>query len=120
MIKVENVNANVIEVKVPPTLKTNDFELITPSVDALIQQHGKIKLLVDASEFNGWDTLAAFEEHMKFAKNHHQKIACIAIIPGHMWHHWVITLIKMFVHPKIKTFDKNEKTEALQWLGCNS
>jgi hypothetical protein len=34
----------------------------------LIQQ-GKIRLLIDASNFSGWGNIATFERHIGFVKN---------------------------------------------------
>lgn len=116
MIKIEGITSNVVKVSVPETLKADDFRQFAPQADELIRQHGTLKLLLDASKFNGWENVAAFEQHMGFVKSHHQKIERAALIAGHNWQHWVASLVRMFVHPDIRAFDKNQEKEALQWL----
>jgi hypothetical protein len=116
MLKIENITSNIVKVTVPETLKADDFQKMALQADALIQKHGKIKLLVDASQFNGWENITAFERHMRFVKSHHQKIERAALIAGHTWQHWVAGIVRIFVHPEIKVYDKNQQKEAMQWL----
>jgi hypothetical protein len=54
----------------PDKLKTDDFRQIAPQVDSIISRYGKVRLLIDASGFNGWENIAAFENHAGFVKNH--------------------------------------------------
>ncbi len=57
---------NVLKIVVPEKLKADDFRQIAPQIDSLISQHGKIRLLIDASGFNGWENIVAFEKHADF------------------------------------------------------
>jgi hypothetical protein len=68
MIKTELLSANALTLVPPAKLKTEDFDQIAPPIDSLIRQHVKIRLLIDASGFNGWENIAAFENHAGFVK----------------------------------------------------
>jgi hypothetical protein len=116
MIKIENITANIVKVTVPETLKADDFLQLAPKADAFIRKFGKIRLLVDASQFNGWENTAAFEKHMGFVKAHQKSVERGALIAGHAWQHWVVGIFKIFVHPEIRVFDKNEADAALAWI----
>ena len=116
MIKTEIISANALKITTPEKLKADDFREIAPQIDSLIIQHGKIRLLIDASGFNGWENIAAFENHAGFIKNHHQKIERIAVIATHDWQHWVIGAVRMFLHPEVKAYDKGQESEALRWI----
>jgi hypothetical protein len=116
MIKTEIISGNALKILAPEKFKADDFSQIAPQVDSLILQHGKIRLLIDASKCNGWKNVAAFEKHVRFVKNHQQKVERIAVIVGHEWQHWLIIAVRMFVHPKVRTYDENEANEAQQWL----
>ena len=61
-------------------------------------------------------TLKAFEKDMAFVKSHHNKIERVAVIAGHTWQHWVVGTLKLFVHPEIQVFDKDEAAKALKWI----
>jgi hypothetical protein len=116
MIKTEVISGNVLRITAPEKLKADDFRLIASQVDSIISQHGKIRLLIDASGFNGWENIVAFEKHAGFIKTHQKKVERIAVIAGHDWQHWLIGAVRMFVHPQVKAYDKSNENEALQWI----
>jgi hypothetical protein len=115
MIKTEIISANALKIVAPDKLQADDFRQIAPQIDSLISRHGKIRLLIDASGFNGWENIAAFEKHAAFVKDHQQKIERIGVITAHEWQHWLIGAIRIFVHPEVRAFDKSHANEALQW-----
>lgn len=116
MIKIENISGNILKVTPPEKLQVDDFARIAPQVDAFVGQYGKVKLLIDATKFGGWENLQAFENHMGFVKGHHRKVEAIAILAGHDWQHWVAGTASLFLHPAIKVFDKSQEGEAREWL----
>lgn len=116
MIKTEIISPNALKIVVPDKLKADDFRQIAPQIDSLINQHGKIRLLIDASGFNGWENIAAFEKHAGFVKDHQQKIERIAVIAAHEWQHWLIGAVRIFVHPEVRADDKSHASEALRWI----
>jgi hypothetical protein len=116
VIKIETLAANALKITVPEQLKAEDFLQIAPQIDSVISEHGKIKLLIDASGFHGWENLSAFEKHVGFVKDHQEKVERIAVIAGHEWQHWLIGTIRMFVHPEIRAYNASDAAEALRWL----
>jgi SpoIIAA-like len=116
MIKTEIISPNALKIVVPDKLKADDFRQIAPQIDSLISQHGKIRLLIDASGFNGWENITAFEKHAGFVKNHQEKIERIAVIAAHEWQHWLIGAVRIFVHPEVRAYDKSHASEALRWI----
>jgi len=116
MIKTELISANALKIVAPDKLKADDFRQIAPQIDSLISQYGKIRLLIDASGFNGWENIAAFEDHAAFVKNHQKKIERIAVIAAHDWQHWLIGAVRIFVHPEVRAYNKSHASEALQWI----
>ena len=116
MIKTEIISANVLRITAPEKLKADDFRHIAPQIDALIGQYGRIRLLIDASGFHGWENIDAFEHHAGFVKNHQQKVERIAVIAAHDWQHWLIGAVRIFLHPEARAYDENHESEALQWI----
>jgi energy-converting hydrogenase Eha subunit G len=49
-------------------------------------------------------------------KSHHKNVERLAVVAGHMWQHWLAALAQVFVHPKIKVFDKDQIEDAREWL----
>jgi len=118
MIKTEIISPNALRITVPVKLKVDDFRQIAPQVDSIIRQFGKIRLLIDASQFDGWENIAAFENHAAFVKSHQQKVERIAVIVVHDWQHWLIGAVRIFAHPDVKAYGKVQESEALQWVAA--
>ena len=116
MIKAENISANASRIIAPKKLQADDFRQIAPQVDTIIYQYSKIRWLIDASGFKGWENITAFENHARFVKNHQQKVERIAVIVGHDWQHWLVGAVRIFLHPEIRAYDKRHENEALQWI----
>ena len=116
MIKTEILSPNALRIVVPVKLKVDDFRQIAPEVDSIIRKNGKIRLLIDASQFSGWENIAAFENHAAFVKSHQQKVERIAVIVAHDWQHWLVGTVRIFVHPDVKAYGREQESEALQWI----
>jgi hypothetical protein len=116
MIKTELISASVLKMIAPHRLRTGDFLELSPEVDSLIAKNGKIRLLIDASRLDGWDDADAAEKHMQFVKEHQKRVERIAIIIQHEWQRWFVAVVRTFLHPQIKAFDKSHETDAMQWI----
>jgi hypothetical protein len=111
-----SLESNMVEIKVTGALNHHDFKELAQKIDPLINRFGSLKLFVDATHFTGWDNSQAAEQHFRFVKEHHKKIDKIAVISGHAWQHWLISVIKIFIHPEIKIFSDHQFPEARNWL----
>lgn len=116
MIETEVISANALKITLADKLKADDFSQVAPQVDSLIRQHETIRLLIDATGFDGWENVAALEKHARFVKDHQQKVGRIAVIAAHDWQRWLIGTVRTFVHPEVKAYDKAHEGEALQWI----
>lgn len=116
MLMIKHGTGNLVELTVTGKLKSEDFKELAEKADTLIKEYGNVRVLIDASGFDGWDNLAAAEGHFGFVKEHHEKVERLAIIAGHMWQHWLAALAHVFVHPKMKVFNKGQAEEAKAWI----
>jgi len=117
MITIEPISARALKITVPEKVKADDFQQLASQIYPLSRQQGKIRLLIDASNFSGWENIAAFERHIGFVKNHHRKVERISVIAGHDWQHWVIRTIRLFVHPEVRVYDKGQARFVCQACG---
>lgn len=116
MFDTEVLSPYALKITAPEKLKAEDFGQLAPQVDAIIAQHGKIRLLIDASHLHGWEDLGAFEKHAMFIRDHQDKVDRIAVIAPHEWQHWLISMMRMFVHPHIKAYDTGHVPQAQLWI----
>ena len=59
MIAAQSISASTVKIIVLEEIKANDFMQLAPRIDSIIQQLGKIRLLIDATDFDGWENIAA-------------------------------------------------------------
>ena len=116
MLTIKHDTGNLVEITATGLLKAEDFRDFKERADALIKEHGHIRILINASDFDGWENREAAEKHLSFVKTHHEKVERLAIVTGHMWQHWLAALAQVFVHPKVKILDRDQVEEARKWL----
>jgi SpoIIAA-like len=116
MINTEVIAPGLLKIVAPEKLAADDFAELAPKVEAMMTQQGDIRLLIDASRLEGWENIAALENHAAFVKAHQQKVARIAVIARHEWQHWLVGAVKVFLHPDVRVFDQGEESAALHWL----
>lgn len=98
-------------------LEAADFTELAKEIDPYIEQNGKLHgVMVDAAAFPGWKDLAALLAHLKFVKNHHQKIQKIAVVSDNSVLTYAPKLASHFVQAEVKHFAHAQKNEALGWL----
>lgn len=116
MIKAERIADGVLKVVAPAKLQSGDFAELALQIEPIIRQKGQLRLMIDASRLAGWKDLAALEEHAAFVKSHQEKVERIAVIAAQEWQRWLISAIKVFLHPEVRVFESGEEGEALRWL----
>ncbi len=116
MIKAEPISANTLKLTPQGKLTAADFRALAPRVDAMIERSGQIRLLIDATQFDGWDSFEGFETHAGFIRAHQRHVERLAVIAGHDWQRWLIDLARMVLHPEAKAFDKADEAEARRWI----
>src|SRR5512140_445411 len=96
---------------------STDFDKLVREVDPYIMEKGKLNgLMIYAKSFPGWDNFAAFLSHMKFVKNHHQKIKKIAAVTGSGFLSIMPQVANHFIQAEVRHFDYDDKNTALDWL----
>lgn len=115
MLKIKH-DDNLLEVTANHRLELGDFDKLYPIVDGLIQKYGTINVLVNASNFSGWESFAAFKADFNFVKGHHQKVNRLAFVIGPFWLCAVALIAKIFLHPEFKVFKEDEVNKAKEWL----
>jgi hypothetical protein len=115
-IKVEAIDSGkALEVSLSGKLAKEDYETFVPAVARLVEQHGKIRLLVMMHDFHGW-TVGAMWADTKFAAHHFRDIERLAIVGETKWQHGMAVFCKPFTRAQICYFDQAETDQARAWL----
>lgn len=105
----------VLIVPVSGRLEKEDYERFVPEMERLIEQHGKIRLLLETHDFHGWDAGALWED-LKFDAKHFNDIERLAIVGEKRWEKGMAIFCKPFTTAKVRYFDKSKRDEALAWV----
>ena len=98
-------------------LESTDFERLAQEIDPYIEEKGMLNgLMIYTEKFPGWDDFAALVSHLRFVKNHHQKIKKVAAVTDAGFVSIVPRVANHFVQADIRHFDYPDKESALDWL----
>jgi hypothetical protein len=115
-VTLKELNAGkVLEVHLTGKLAAEDYDQLVPTVERLVKQHGKIRLLVQMHDFHGW-TAGALWKDIKFDAKHFRDIERIAMVGETKWQHGMAVFCKPFTAAQVQYFDHAQSEKALAWL----
>ena len=109
------ITGNVVEVHITGKLTKEDYEQFVPATEALIKEHGKIRVLFVMHDFHGW-TAGALWDDLKFDLKHFAHIERVAIVGESKWEHGMAIFCKPFTLGKVRYFDISQIDDARKWI----
>jgi hypothetical protein len=103
--------------KVSGKLRHEDYEIMVPMLESAIAgiKSPEIKALIDATELEGWEVRAAWDD-LKLGVKHGREFKKIAILGNKDWQKYVSKVGSWFISGEIKYFE--DASEALEWLNA--
>ena len=111
----ESADGKIVEVKLSGKLQKEDYQHFVPTVEHLINQHGKIRVLLEMHDFHGWE-MGALWEDIKFDVKHFGDIERLALVGESKWEAGMAAFCKPFTKAKIQYFDESKSADALTWI----
>jgi hypothetical protein len=107
----------ILVLKPRESLNKEDFAGISASVDTYLADHASLHgVLIHAEAFPGWENFAGFTAHIRFVRDHHQKIERVALATDSPIARVAEALAKHFAAAEIKHFPFADYEKALSWL----
>jgi hypothetical protein len=106
---------HVLGFKLRGKLHDDDYHRFVPFIEAAIRKNGKVRLLAQFEEFEGWDVGAVWED-TKFAVKHSGDVEKIALVGDRAWEKWMAVLCKPFTVATLEYFDATDLDRAWKWL----
>ncbi|AWF83418.1 STAS/SEC14 domain-containing protein [Microbulbifer sp. A4B17] len=107
----------ILEVSPVGKLTAEDFQLLAAQIDPIIRKQGRIVgLLVNATDFVGWESLVAMISHFRFIRDHQRHIRRIAVISDSPILRFMPSLACHFISAEVRPFPVGESAQALEWL----
>jgi len=109
-------SGKVIGLRLSGKLLHEDYQQFIPKLEALIQEHGSIRCLIEMTEFHGFELRALWDE-IKFDTTHATRIERCAVVGNKTWERWATNLCKpLFFKATIQYFDASKLDEAWEWI----
>ncbi|MBA2114358.1 SpoIIAA family protein [Bremerella alba] len=102
-------------VRITGKLTAADYEHFVPEIEKQISEFGKLRLLVEMHNFEGW-TMGALWDDVKFDAKHWGDIKRLAIVGESKWESGMAVFCKPFTSANVKYFDHTKLEEAKKWL----
>lgn len=111
----EKNEGKLLEVHATGKLTKEDYERFVPEVERLINQHGRMDVMFEMSDFHGWEPGAVWED-TKFAFKHISDIRRLAVVGETKWQEWMTAVCRPFTKATIRYFDHSAVEDANTWL----
>ena len=105
----------VLEIIATGRIEKADYEQLVPAIEALIEQRGRVRMLIELRDFEGW-TAGALWEDLKFDYRHFSDIERIVVIGESAWAKGVTAFYKPFTRAEVRFRGPDELEEARDWL----
>ena len=99
-------------------LEAADFDRLSARLDPYLEEAGALGgMMIVAEHFPGWDDFAALTSHVRFVREHHQKIRRVALVTSDALVSVIPRFASLFVDAEIRAFPMHARDEALLWVG---
>lgn len=98
-------------------LEEGDFTALSSQVDTYLAQNVMLRgVLIRAKSFPGWKDFGALLAHLKFLRDHLQRIEKVAVVANGVIATIMPGIAGHFVHAEVKHFDFACEDAAWEWL----
>jgi hypothetical protein len=99
------------------SLRREDFTALAAAVDPFLEESGELRgVLVDAPSFPGWADFAALVSHVRFVRDHHQRVRRIALVTDSPVLSVAPAIARHFLSAEVRRFEPGSRADALAWI----
>ncbi len=118
-IQTDGSAANHVVVRVTGKLTKDELIQFGKDFELFVHDRGKLRVLFDATEFDGWDSGGALWQEAKFDLKHLSNIDRLAMVGAKRWQQALEAAIKPFAHSTMRYFEASDMQAAHDWLISN-
>ena len=109
--------AGVLLVQPDSRLNRDDFQSLAAVVDPYILETGFLRgLIIHVETFPGWENLVGMVEHFRFVRDHHKKIARVALVTDSKLAKFMPGIAGHFISAEISLFPYSDLDAAKVWV----
>lgn len=107
---------NALHLSLSGRLDRKDYEKWVPEFESLVEKHGKLNILVELVDFEGWDAGGLWED-LKFDAKHFNDVKRLALVGDKTWEKFMAKVCKPFTSAEVKYFEPEQIADARTWIG---
>jgi hypothetical protein len=93
--KLEQSEGKVIGFRAVGKLTDEDYKSLIPQLEEIIEKEGKVRVLMNMHDFEGFTLKAAMDDTMYWLKHDKDTEKC-AVIGDKKWEEWLIKAVSIF------------------------
>lgn len=106
---------DVIGLECEGKLTIDDFKRMHALIHERLAVSGKPALVLDLTQFEGYETPAALLEDLKIDTAHANDFGRVAVIGERRWMEWGTKFVDKLTRAEIRWFDPAEISRAVEW-----
>ena len=112
-----NKDSGVLVLKPHGPLGADDFTAVTETIDVYIENTGKLNgVMIYAKSFPGWEDFGGLMSHLKFVRDHQNKIKKLATVSDSAALTIMPKIAEHFISAEARHFDSADLYNAEVWL----
>lgn len=107
--------SKTLEVQVSGKLVNEENQQLVPEFERLVKQNGKLRALLDLTDFHGWEA-GALWDNINFDLRHLLNLKRFAMAGNRKWEKAMSAFCEPFTTAKIRYFEHAAIADARAWL----
>ncbi|MGB3850597.1 MAG: STAS/SEC14 domain-containing protein [Tunicatimonas sp.] len=116
MLTIKKIAAHVIRLVIDGEVKQTDIDQAATVMEDSLKEPGKLRLLVEVKNLEGYDSIAAFMKDAQKTFQHYTDFEKIAVVTEEQWLADVASLSDLINPANIKQFSLSERELAEEWV----
>ncbi|PRY19685.1 SpoIIAA-like protein [Aliiruegeria haliotis] len=115
-IHIIDLGGPCIQVRLLGDIDPDAYKQAEGDLDARIRDRDGFRLLLDLTEFTGWQGVSALAAHFSLAREHAALPDRVAVVGNKRWQHMAQRLMGRFLNAENRFFDEADAIAAREWL----
>ncbi len=105
----------VVTIHASGAISREDYDRALPGLEALLDQHGRLRFLIDIVGVTSW-SIGAMWEDLKFDLRRRKQIGRTAIVGDRRWQEWAVRVSSHLFDAEMRFFAPSHVDEARAWV----
>lgn len=115
MFELAEESGPFVVIRASGKLDAQDYQVLVPELERIIESEGKLRLLLLLEDFHGWDAGALLED-LRFDIAHRTDFERTAVVGDRTWLKWATRLTAPFFSGQFRYFEPSDVDAARTWV----